>query len=88
MRDQETIKFLPLLAFNIIPQRSHSLALARSRFRDSATLTPGDGTTANKVESSAQQIRLLSIMEKSSEVYRSNNKVNQFTPTIVHHNVL
>ena len=44
------------LAFNFIPQRSHhSLTLPRSQIRDSATatLTPGDGTTAIKVESSA-----------------------------------
>ena len=56
VRDLETIIVLALLAFNFIPQRSHhSLTLPRSRIRDSAivTLTPGDGTTAIKVESSA-----------------------------------
>ena len=53
MRDLETIIVLVLLAFNFIPQRSHhSPTLPRSRVRDSATagLTPGDGTTAIKVE--------------------------------------
>ena len=56
VRDLETITVLVLLAFNFIPQRSHhSLTLPRSRIRDSATatLTPGVGTTAIKVESSA-----------------------------------
>ena len=56
VRDLETIIVLVLLAFNFIPQRPHhSLTLPRSRIRDSATvtLTPGDGTTAIKVESSA-----------------------------------
>ena len=56
VRDLETIIVLLLAAFNFIPQRSHhSLTLPRSRIRDSATatLTPGDGTTAIKVESSA-----------------------------------
>ena len=56
MRDLETIIVLVLLAFNLIPERSlHSLALPRSRIGDSATatLTPGDGTTAIEVESSA-----------------------------------
>ena len=55
MRNLETIIVLVLLAFNFIPQRSrHSLTFKRSRLRDSATvtLTPGDGTTAIKVESS------------------------------------
>ena len=45
-----------LVSFNFIPQRSHhSLTLPRSQIRDSATATqtPGDGTTAMKVESSA-----------------------------------
>ena len=56
MRNLETIIVLVLLAFNFIPQRSYqSLTLPRSRIRDSATatLTPGDGKTAIKVESSA-----------------------------------
>ena len=56
VRDLETIIVLVLLAFNFIPQRSnHSLTQPRSRIRDSATatLTPGDGPTAIKVESSA-----------------------------------
>ena len=56
VRDLETIIVLVLLAFNFIPQRSHhSLTLRRSRIRDSATatLTPWDGITAIKVESSA-----------------------------------
>ena len=56
VRDLETIIVLVLLTFNFIPQRSHhSLTLPWSWFRDSATvtLTPGDGTTAIKVESSA-----------------------------------
>ena len=56
VHDLETIIVLVLLAFNFIPQRSHhSLTLTRSRLRDSATvtLTPGDGTTAIKVESLA-----------------------------------
>ena len=55
VRDLETITVLVLLAFNSILQRlHHSLTLPRSRFRDSAiaTLTPGDGATAIKVESS------------------------------------
>ena len=54
-QDLETIIVLVLLAFNFIPQRSHhSLTLLRSQIRDSftATLLPGDGTTAIKVESS------------------------------------
>ena len=54
--DLETIIVLVLLTFNFFPQRSyHSLTLPRSRIRNSATatLTPGDGTTAIKVESSA-----------------------------------
>ena len=54
--DLETTIVLVLLAFNFIPQRSHhSLTLPRSRIRDSATVTqtPGDGTIAIKVESSA-----------------------------------
>ena len=38
-----------------------------------ATLTPGDGTTGIKVDSSAYQIGLFSKMEKSSDVYRRNN---------------
>ena len=44
-RDLDTIIVLALLALNFILQRSHSsLALPRSRFRDSATATlmPGD----------------------------------------------
>ena len=52
----KTLIVLVLLAFNFIPQRSHhSLTLPRSRIRDyaTATVTPGDGTTAIKVESSA-----------------------------------
>ena len=56
VRDLETIIVLALVAFNFIPQRSHhSLTFMRSRLRDSATATlrPGDGTTAIKVESSA-----------------------------------
>ena len=56
VRDLETIIGLVLLAFNFIPQRSHhSLTFMRSLLRDSATvtLTPGDGTTAIKVESLA-----------------------------------
>ena len=54
MRDLETIIVLVLLAFNFVSQRSHhSPTLPRSRIRDSATatLTPGDGTAAIKVES-------------------------------------
>ena len=53
VRDLETIIVLLLLAFNFILQRSHnSLTLSRSRIGDSATvtLTPGDSTTAIKVE--------------------------------------
>ena len=56
VRDMETIIVLVLLAFNFIPQRSHhAFTLTRSRFNDSATVirTPGDGTTAIKVESPA-----------------------------------
>ena len=56
LRDFETIIAMVLLAFNFFPQRSHhSLTLPRSRIRapDTTTLTPGDGTTAIKVESSA-----------------------------------
>ena len=55
VRDVETIVVLVLLAFNFIPRRSHhSLTLSRSRIRDSATVTlsPADGTTAIKGESS------------------------------------
>ena len=37
------------------------------------TLTPGDGTTAFKAESSVKPISLFSGMEKSSDVYRRNN---------------
>ena len=49
---QNTHTIIVLLTFNIIPQRSHhSLSLPRSWYRYSATatLTPGDGTTAIKV---------------------------------------
>ena len=56
VRVLESIIVLVSLAFNFIPQRSHhSLTLPRSRIRESATvtLTPGDGTIANKVDSSA-----------------------------------
>ena len=56
VRDLETIMVLVLLALNFIPQRSHhSLTFTRSRLRDSATatLTPGDSTTAIKVELTA-----------------------------------
>ena len=56
VRDLKTIIVLVLVTFNFIPQRSHhSLTLPRSQIMDSAsvTLTPGDGTTAIKVESSA-----------------------------------
>ena len=56
VHDLETIIVLVLLAFNFIPQWSHhSLTLPRSWIRDTATATlmPGDGTTAIKVESSA-----------------------------------
>ena len=56
VRDLETIIVLVLPAFNFIHQRSHhSLTLTRSRLRDSAivALTPGNGTTVIKVESSA-----------------------------------
>ena len=83
VRDLETIIVLVLLAFNFIPQRSHhSLTLPRSRIRDSATvtLTPVDGTTAIKVESSAYPISLFSRLEKSSEVYRRNNNGPQTLP--------
>ena len=50
-RDLETIIVLVLLTFNFIPQRSyHSLTLPKSLIRDfaTATLTPGDDTTASK----------------------------------------
>ena len=52
MHDLEAFIVVVLLAFNLIPQRSHySLTLPRSRIRDSATATlmPGDGTTAIKI---------------------------------------
>ena len=70
-RDLETI--IVLLAFNLFPQRSHhSLTLPRSRIRDFATvtLTPGDGTTAIKVESSAYPISPFSRRGKNSEANR------------------
>ena len=54
VRDLETIIVLVLVAFKFITQRSHhSLTFTRSRHSDSAvvTLTPGDVTTAIKVES-------------------------------------
>ena len=54
--DLETIIVLVLLTFYFIAQKSHhSLTLPRSRIGDSAivTLTPGDGTIDNKLESSA-----------------------------------
>ena len=54
--DLKTIIVLVLLAFNFIPYMPHhSRTLPWSRIRDSATitLTPGDGTTVNEVESSA-----------------------------------
>ena len=56
VRDLGPIVVLVLLAFSFIPQRSnYSLTLPRSQIGDSTnvTLTPGDGTTAIKVESSA-----------------------------------
>ena len=55
VHDLDTIIVLVLLAFNFIPQRPHqSLTFTRSRLRDSATATlrPGDGSTAIIVESS------------------------------------
>ena len=56
VHDLETIIVLVLLAFNFIPQRSHnSLTLPWSHIKnsDTVTLTPGGGTIAIKVESSA-----------------------------------
>ena len=56
VHDLETIIVLVLHVFNFIPQRSHHApTLTRSRHRDSATATlrPGDGTTAIRVESSS-----------------------------------
>ena len=56
VRDLETVIFLVLLTFYFVHHWSHHiLTLFRSRFRDSvtATLSPVDGTTATKVESSA-----------------------------------
>ena len=50
--DLETIIVFCLLAFNLIPQRSHhSLTLPRSRIRNSATviLTLGDGQQPSKL---------------------------------------
>ena len=56
MLDLETIIVLVLLAFSLIQHRlHHTLTLFISRFIDSetATLSPGDGTKATRVESSA-----------------------------------
>ena len=56
VHDLETIILLFILAFHFILQRPHHpLTLARLQLRDPATvtLTPRDGTTAIKVESSA-----------------------------------
>ena len=53
MRDLETIIVLVFLTFNFIPQSSHhSQTLTRSllNYSATATLTPGDGTTAIKVD--------------------------------------
>ena len=75
VRDLETIIVSVLLAFNFIPQRSHHpLTLPRSRIRDSvtATLKPGDGTTAVKVESSAEPISLFPKRKKVPK-WRNNN---------------
>ena len=105
MCDMESIIVLVLPAFNFIYQRSHhSLTLTRSRHRDYATvtLTPGDGSTAIKVESSVLPISLFSRLAKSSDLYSRNNNgpktlscrtpdttlINQFTPTRVHHNII
>ena len=71
-----SISLSPGHALNFIPERLHnSLTLLRSRFSNSASanLTFEDGTTANKVESSAQPISLFSRMEKSSAVHRRNS---------------
>ena len=53
--DQETIIVLVLHTFNFIPQRSHHSQPCQGHGSGTAiaTLTPGDGTTAIKVESSA-----------------------------------
>ena len=55
--------------------KPHILNMFRSRFRDSVTvdLSPGDDTTATKVESSAYPYSLFSTMEKSSLVRGRNN---------------
>ena len=59
-----------------------TITLPRSLIRDSATatLTPGDGTTAIKVKSSAESISLFSKIEKSFEVYRRNNNGPKHCP--------
>ena len=56
VRDLETLIVLVLIACNFVPQRLHnSLTRQRSQITDSATatITPGDGTTAIKVEPSS-----------------------------------
>ena len=74
--------------------------LPRSRMRDSATVTPtpGDGTTAIKVDSSHNWSAYFPQWKKSvgDEQQLSQNTANQlswyninhFTPTTIHHNVL
>ena len=84
VRDLETIIVFVLLTFNFIPRRSHhTITLPGSRIRDSApvTLTPGNGTTAIKVESTAVPINLFSRIGKSSEVYRRNNNGAKTLPS-------
>ena len=54
--DLETVIILVLHSFNFIPPRSHhsrNLTRSRRRYSTTVTLSPGEGTTASKVESSA-----------------------------------
>ena len=81
VRYRETIIVLVLLAFNLMLQTSHhSLTLPRSLIRGSAnvTLTPVDGTTAIKVESSIRILpfnRLLGLLP----FYRFTHDFCRFT---------
>ena len=87
VHDMETIIVLVLLAFNFIPQRSHHSL--RSWLRDSATATlrPGDGTTAIKVESSANRSAYSPKLKRAPR-YRRNNNGPKTLPCSTHDSIL
>ena len=88
VHDLETIIVLVLLAFNVIPQRSHhSLTFPRSRFKDSGTanlINAWGWHNSFQVESSASPLSLFYGMEKGSELYWRNN----YGPTTLSYGIL